>query len=312
MTAGLGHDGRAQGLYGRIVDCNRFVLGQFRPLEAFDAQGMALRIGAVHRAVVPRLAAFPDLFATDGDGLWLGRPGMPSAELTAALDVAMRSLYDRDRRGFGRWTGEPAPVLADWDGPVLFDVERAAHGLLGIKVRGVHVNGFTRGADGRLRLWLARRSRDLAHHPGLLDQIAAGFLASGTDPRRAAEDEAAEEAGIDGALAARLRQVSSISYCLQFDWNLVPGAVFIFDLELPADFRPENRDGEVEGFELLTLPEVMERLQQPRIFKFDCALVALDFLARHGALEGHPDYLRIIQGLHVRGPWDGPVQGGQS
>ncbi|MFC3226957.1 DUF4743 domain-containing protein [Marinibaculum pumilum] len=312
MTAGLGHDGRAQGLYGRIVDCNRFDMGQFRPLVAFDAQGMALRVGAVHRAVAPRLESFRELFAADGDVLRLGRPGMPSAAVTAALDAAMRALYDRDRRGFGRWTGEPAPVLADWDGPVLFDVERAAHGLLGVKVRGVHVNGFTRGPDGAIRLWLARRSRDLAHHPGLLDQIAAGFLASGTAPRRAAEEEAAEEAGIDGALAGRLRQVSSISYCLQFDWNLVPGAVFIFDLELPPGFRPENRDGEVEGFELLTLPEVMERLQAPRIFKFDCALVALDFLARHGALEGHPDYLRIIQGLHVRGPWDGPLQGGQS
>lgn len=310
MTTGLGRDGRMTGLLGRIADCNRYDLAQFRPLFA-----LGHRIGAVHHDVVPRLAGFPDLFAIGDGGMALGRPGMDAAGITAALDAAMRRLYDEDpvRRGFGRWTGEAAPVLQDWDGPVLFDVERAAHGLLGVKVRGVHVNGYVRDTGGGVRLWLARRSRRIAHHPGLLDQIAAGFLASGVDPRAAAAAEAVEEAGIETSLAAGLRLVGSISYCLQFDWNLVPGAVYIYDLDLPPGFVPENRDGEVEGFELLDPAEVLERLQHPGIFKFDCALVALDFLVRHGLLDaGHPDYLRILQGLHRRAPWDRdpPVQAG--
>ncbi|MEQ8345581.1 MAG: DUF4743 domain-containing protein [Sneathiellaceae bacterium] len=303
MTVGLGRDGQARGLLGRVADCNRYDLSQFRPLHA-----LGHRVGAIHRGVLPGLAAFPELFAVGGDRVELGRSGMDGAAITAALGAAMRSLYDADpaRRGFGRWTGEPAPVLQDWDGPVLFDVERAAHGILGVKVRGVHVNGHVRDRSGGIRLWLARRSHRIAHHPGLLDQIAAGFLASGMDPRRAAAEEAAEEAGIDTQLAAGLRLVGSISYCLQFDWNLVPGAVYIFDLELPPGFVPENRDGEVAGFELLTPAEVLERLQHPGVFKFDCALVALDFLVRHGLLDdGHPDYLRILQGLHRGAPWDG-------
>lgn len=299
LTGVEGADG-VPGLLGRILDCNRHDLAQFRPLRACGH-----RIGAVHRDFLPRLARFPDLVGIADD-----RVELLGASLTERLGVAMRHLYDEDRRGFGRWTGEAAPVLADWDGPVLFDVERAAHGLLGVKVRGVHVNGFVRGSGGRVRLWLARRSRRIAHHPGLLDQIAAGFLPSGIDPRRTAAEEAMAEAGIDDGLAAGLRPAGSISYCLQWDWNLVPGAVYIFDLALPPGFQPRNLDGEVEGFELLDLDEVRRRLERPGLFKFDCALVALDFLVRFGALDtGHPDYLRIVQGLHGRAPWDGALAG---
>lgn len=296
-AAGSGH-----GLLARIADCNRFDLAQFSPLFA-----RGQRIGAVHREFLPRLRAFPDLFDLSPDRVVLGDRHPAPEALSTALDAALRRLYDADRRGFGRWTGEPSPVLRDWDGPALFEVERAAHGLLGVKVRGVHVNGFVREPGGALLLWLARRSRRLAHHPGLLDQIAAGFLAARVDPRDAARHEAAEEAGIGPDLAAGLRLVSSISYCLQWEWNLVPGAVYIFDLELPPGFRPVNRDGEVEDFELLPLDEVQARLEQPGLFKFDCALVALDFLVRHGALDGrHPEFLRILQGLHRRAPWDPP------
>lgn len=33
--------------------------------------------------------------------------------------------------------------------------------------------------------------------------------------------------------------------------GLFPNTEFVFDLELPADFVPNNQDGEVETFELL-------------------------------------------------------------
>ena len=39
---------------------------------------------------------------------------------------------------------------------------------------GVHINGYVRGSDGRLQLWVARRSRTKPTWPSLLDHIAAG------------------------------------------------------------------------------------------------------------------------------------------
>ena len=36
-------------------------------------------------------------------------------------------------------------------------------------------------------------------------------------------------------------------------------------------------------------------------FKFNCALVVIDFLIRHGLLtpDDEPDYLRLVSGLHA-------------
>lgn len=39
---------------------------------------------------------------------------------------------------------------------------------------GVHINGFVRGSDGQLQLWVARRSSTKPTWPSLLDHIAAG------------------------------------------------------------------------------------------------------------------------------------------
>ena len=36
----------------------------------------------------------------------------------------------------------------------------------------------------------------------------------------------------------------------------MPECEFVFDLELPQDFKPVNADGEVESFELLSISKV--------------------------------------------------------
>jgi hypothetical protein len=46
------------------------------------------------------------------------------------------------------------------------------------------------------------------------------------------------------------------SYCLEDERGVMPEVEFIFDLELPFDFKPVNADGEVEGFQLLPVSKV--------------------------------------------------------
>ena len=81
--------------------------------------------------------------------------------------------------------------------------------------------------------------------------------------------------------------------------RLKPDVIFVYDLELPADFEPRNTDGEIEEFHLWSLDEAMATTRDSRDFKFNCALVNIDFFLRHGALDpdGEPDYLEIAKGL---------------
>lgn len=58
----------------------------------------------------------------------------------------------------------------------------------------------------------------------------------------------------------------------------------MYDLELPLDFMPQNADGEVEGFELLTAEECVKWALTPQ-FKTTSAPVLLDFLIRKGYIS---------------------------
>ena len=81
--------------------------------------------------------------------------------------------------------------------------------------------------------------------------------------------------------------------------GLKPDVMFCYDLELPADFTPENTDGEIAEFFLWPAARVMEIVETSFDFKFNCNLVNLDFFVRHGLIPpDHRDYIDIVRGLH--------------
>jgi hypothetical protein len=74
--------------------------------------------------------------------------------------------------------------------------------------------------------------------------------------------------------------------------------MYCYDLEVPEDFQPVNTDGEVAGFELQPVEQVMATVRETDEFKLNCNLVIIDFLIRHGLIgPEEPDYLDLIQGL---------------
>ena len=104
---------------------------------------------------------------------------------------------------------------------------------------------------------------------------------------------------IPRALADRAVAVGAISYRHQTEEGYKPDVQFCYDLELPRDFVPHNTDGEIESFHLMPIEEVAEIVAGTRDFKFNCNLVVIDFLVRHGILDpSRPDYLAIVRGLH--------------
>ncbi len=155
-----------------------------------------------------------------------------------------------------------------------------------------------------IKLWIARRSPVKPSYPGELDNFVAGGQPIGMNLMENLIKESAEEADVPSSIVAAALPVGALAYCHEIadgdgPGGLKPDVIFVYDLELPADLTPRNTDGEIEEFYLWSLGEAMTTTRDTGDFKFNCALVNIDFFMRHGALDAdsEPDYLEIAKGL---------------
>ena len=256
-------------------------------------------VGWVARAFAPKLQAFDQVFDFASDGIAL-KPRFDDFESrSAALREVARALHEAGL--IRRWRGEDYAVYADWSEPPLARLERSAVPLFGTSGQGVHVNGFVRKAEG-LHLWVGRRAKDKATAPGKLDHIVAGGQPFGLSVFDNLVKEAAEEASIPEEIARRARPASLISYITELPEGLRYDLLNCYDLELPEDFRPVCSDGEVEDFFLWPVERVLQVLEAGDDFKFNVALVVIDFLIRRGFIgPERPDYPDLVHGLRLHG-----------
>jgi isopentenyldiphosphate isomerase len=276
----------------RIAECNG---ADFSRLVPFRVAGA--RVGWLRPAFAERVLAFTGVFVHEPDGAVALAPALDTPEArTAAVDRALRTLAGEGH--FSGWRDEAYPVSTGWGRAPLLLMERAAVPSFGVRAYGLHVNGYVR--DGAaLRIWVARRSRAKPTYPGLLDNMVAGGQPHGLSLTDNLVKECAEEAAIPVDLARRATPVGAISYAADLAEGIRPDVQFCFDLELPAGFAPRAADGEVEDFMLLPIGEVAARVRDTREFKFNCNLVIIDFLVRHGLIApDEPDYVAIVEGLH--------------
>ena len=259
----------------------------------FRVDGLAL--GHVEADFAARLARFSDTFRVTASEVALA-PGLAgSFARTRAVGQALRAL--RDEGCSPGWREELYPVGPSLAEP-LFALERAAIPKFGVRACGVHLNGYVRTAAG-LEMWIGRRADDRLVEPGKLDQLVAGGLPAGLTPTDNLRKEAAEEAAIPSALIAQARACGTISYRTLRPEGLRNDVLFVYDLELPADFEPHNTDGEIAGFARWPISRLIAELERGDAFKFNCSLVAIDFLIRHGLIAAeHPDYAELVRGLH--------------
>jgi hypothetical protein len=255
-----------------------------------------LQVGQVKADLARILQDFPDVFNVHDDAVNLSETLTGFEQRTQAVDAVLHRLAERGI--LRRWRDEPYPVAPSFTAPPLFNIERAAVPPFGLRAAGVHLVGYVR-EGGNWSMWVARRALDKPSAPGKLDQMVAGGQPAGLSVRNNLTKECAEEANIPADLAAKARPVSIITYCTERPEGLRHDVVYNYDLELPRDFIPENTDGEVESFELWSLERVMETVRDTDDFKFNCSVVIIDFLIRHGFIEAdHPDYIDIIEGMH--------------
>jgi isopentenyldiphosphate isomerase len=273
----------------RIRECNAHDLTTFLP---FIVDGT--RLGWVRPAFAQRLAAHPGTFAVS-DAVTLDPRLNSFAARSAAVNEVLRHLAE-DGLVKG-WRAEYYPVTTSFGAPPLLQMERAAVPQFGVRAYGVHMNGYVRRRDG-IHMWIGRRAYDKHTYPGMLDNTVAGGQPIGIGLRENLIKECQEEASIPESLARQAVPVGCITYCVEAPDGLKPDVQYCYDLELPADFVPKNTDGEIAEFHLWPIAKVAEIVAETQEFKFNCNLVIIDFLIRHGFIApDHPDYIALCQGL---------------
>ncbi|WP_374372189.1 DUF4743 domain-containing protein [Dongia sp.] len=262
-------------------------------------------VGWVKPDLARRLLEWPDRFISN-DGALALHPRLATAPLRSEAMAETLSALRASGLVPG-WRNELYPVNTQFNAPPLLVMERAAVPLFGVLAYGVNLNGFV-GRGWGMKVWVARRAATKSVDPNMLDHIVGGGQPIGLTPMENLIKECDEEAGIPAALAGEAVSVGIVTLIFEAVQGLRIDMQFNFDLELPADFTPQNRDGEVAGFELVPVSELIHRLRSEDDFMYDSAIVQVDFLIRHGFIGPEdPDFLSLVAGLRPPLPYD-PVQ----
>jgi len=273
-----------------IRACNNYDRARVVPLLAGER-----RIGWLRRDNAAALARFPAVFAVGPDRVHLVAQGDVEA-VSAAVDEIVEALVLENR--LPKWRNEIFDVMPRWGEKPVFRVDRGAVAFFGARAYGVDLNGYRRDPDG-LHLWVGRRAPNKRLAPNKLDNLVAGGIGNGYGVAATLAKEAEEEAGMPASLIEHAMPVGAITYLMENEIGIRDGVLFIYDLETPADFVPQNRDGEVVDFQLMPAQSVVERIRATDDFKFDVNLVFLDFAMRHGLIPiDDPEYLTVASGLH--------------
>ena len=235
--------------------------------------------------VLAQLLHYPAVFSISSSKVALNHNLTTELERSTVLEEVLLDLKQRDvfppLRG---WRNECYEVRESLSQPLLFKMERSAAPLFGIRQYGVHINGFVRHASRGLCLWLQRRSASKQTWPNMMDNFVGGALADGVGVLETAVKEAAEEANVPESLAMEMRPAGSVSFLHLSQRGIHNNTLFIYDLELPESFEPTNNDGEVSGWQLVSLDKVLPTISSEE-FKVTSSPVALDWLIRHGDLR---------------------------
>jgi 8-oxo-dGTP pyrophosphatase MutT (NUDIX family) len=274
----------------RIRHCNSFEPARAIPLRAGEH-----RIGWLRRDNAAVLAAYGKVFAVESDAARLLAEGSCD-KVSREVDAVVEALVAERR--LPKWRNETFDVAPRWGEPPIFRLDRGAVPFFGVRAYGVHLNGYRRDGGG-YSLWIGRRAANKQVAPGKLDNMVAGGIGNGYGAAATLAKEAAEEAAIPAGMIAGAIAAGALTYRMETKHGIRDDVMFVYDLEIPGDFTPANSDGEIAGFELMPLADVLERIRDTSEFKFNVNLVILDFAVRHGVLRPEDaEYLAVANGLH--------------
>jgi 8-oxo-dGTP pyrophosphatase MutT (NUDIX family) len=252
-----------------------------------------------------RLAQCPEILDVASDRIVFASGVDSPASRTAAMARVARALAAEGL--LSAWRDERYAIARNFGAPPWFELERAAARYFGVRTYAAHVNGLVRGRDGAISMWIARRSDTKAIDPGMLDNLVGGGMAAGQSVASTVIKEAAEEAGIDAALASQAIATGAVHLCREQPDGFQCETIFVHDLWLPEDLLPACRDGEAVEHRLIPLEDTGALIAADAgadVVTADASLVILDCLLRRGAIA--PDAPQRGELEALRCPNDSP------
>ena len=175
----------------------------------------------------------------------------------------------------GPWRQEQLAVC-NAQGQQVATIERGAVRPLGIATRAVHLVGVTEPG----RLWVQQRAMNKPTNPGMWDTLMGGMVSAEDTIAEAVERETWEEAGLRMGDLQHSRHGGFVEFSRPSDEAEGQGymreRIDWYAATVPAHLSPNNQDGEVQAFALLTPSQVQHAVLQQR-FTPEAALVLAGF-----------------------------------
>ncbi|CAI5717880.1 unnamed protein product [Peronospora destructor] len=212
--------------------------------------------GFVLKQQIERLSKFSDLLDVTDKEIVMTPRFRTVEERSQAFQKMEAEL--KQEGNFPFWQNELYMTKTTFSSPTLFTYHRGVGPYFGLSQFATHLNGFVRNkeTDVVTHIWIATRSASKKRWPLMLDTIVGGGLPTGISALDNMVKEAKEEAGlIPSWTHPRFVAAGSISYVSKHPYGLTNNTMLIFDVEMPLGLIPANQDGEVESFELLSVPD---------------------------------------------------------
>lgn len=253
-------------------------------------------VGRVCDAVAGELACWPSVFAVTPGYVELS-PRLDSVE--SRTDAMAEVVHALHRDGWlSGWRNENCSVALRYGAKPLFHIERAALRTFGFTLYAAHINGLSVNGDS-CDMWLARRSLTKQIDPGRLDALVGGGLSDGLGIAETLVKECWEEAGIETSLARQAVAMGPVRVSRPVANGWHDEILFTHDLTLPAGFAPENKDGEVQQFVRLPLPQVLSLMSDTDDLTMEACFAICDFMMRtgfiHAGMAGYEQLRALIR-----------------
>ena len=279
------------GFLDHIRACNTYREERFRPL-VLDGEWL----GRVRHDNAERLRRFPAVFAVGDAAVEIVAPRGFDA-LTEAVDEVIEALVAEGE--VEKWRHEFFAVAPRWRRRRCSSSTAAPSPSSASDPTASISTGCGRDGGG-LELWIGKRAADKKIAPDKLDNMVAGGIGFGHGAFETLVKEAAEEAAHAAPIASPAPCRSAPS---PIAWRCRTGmrddVLFLYDLDVPADFVPRNTDGEIAEFRLMPVARMPRARARDRRFQVQrqSGASSISRCATAMLTADMPDYLELATGL---------------